>query len=422
MPDTSKTTILYLDTAPSVGGSVISLLELLKGLDKEQYRPLVVCFVDHSYVQRYEQAGAQVIVWNEYQNPDHRPSWAGAARQTIPVKRWREGRFGAKVYHGLGLGLWLLRRGLPRASRLLSIARKNGAGLIHTNIRVGHDREGLIAAWLGRLPCVCHVRHQETLGWFDRRLADTVGKFIYISQAVQESHLSSGIGRDRGEVVYNGLNIADWTRALDPARGRELLGVASAAPLVGIVGRLDKWKGHSVFLQAMVKLKETAPGVRAVVVGDAPPDQAAYRQELEMLTARLGLTETVSFVPFQTELAAVMSALDVVVLASTSPEPFGRVLIEAMAAGKPVVASDSGASREIIDDGQQGVLFPPGEDAALASAIARLLSDRALAKEMGRKGQMRVAERFDATQYVAGVEAIYRDTCSRSTIGNGVKG
>jgi glycosyltransferase involved in cell wall biosynthesis len=302
---------------------------------------------------------------------------------------------------------------LPRATRLLRVARKHGASLIHTNIRVGHDREGIIAAWLGRLPCVCHVRHQEMPGWFDRRLADTVDQFIYISRAVQESHFASGIRLDRGQVVYNGLSIADWNQALNPARGRELLRASLGAPLVGIVGRLDTWKGHPVFLRAVARLKATVPEVRAVVVGDAPPERPTYRQELELLAAQLGLAQTVSFVPFQTELAAVMSALDVAVLASTSPEPFGRVLIEAMAAGKPVVASDSGASREIIEDGQQGILFPPGDDAALASAIARLLGDRGLASEMGHRGQMRVVERFDSAQYVAEVEAVYRDVLAK---------
>ena len=155
------------------------------------------------------------------------------------------------------------------------------------------------------------------------------------------------------------------------------------------------------------------PEVRGVVVGDAPPELPAYRQELEQLAEQLGLARTVSFVPFQTELAAVMSALDVAVLASTSPEPFGRVLIEAMAAGKPVVASDSGASREIVDDGQQGILFPPGDDLALANALNRLLSDRSLAAEMGGRGQRRAAERFDSAQYVAGVEAVYRDVLAK---------
>jgi glycosyltransferase involved in cell wall biosynthesis len=409
VPDTGKTTILYLDTAPAVGGSVISLLELLKGLDKQVYQPVVVTYTGHPYVQRYEQAGAQVVVWNEYQRPDHRPSWTGPIRQAVPVKRWKEGKVGSRVYHGLGLGLWLVRRGLPRASRLLGVARKYGASLVHTNIRVGHDREGIIAAWLGRLPCLCHVRHQESLGWFDRRLAGSVDQFIYISKAVQDSHLSSGIGQDRGRVVYNGVSTADWRRALDPARGRELLGVRPGVPLVGIVARLDSWKGHAVFLRAMARLKEIAPEARGVVVGDAPPELPEYRQELETLSDQLGLAETVSFVPFQTELAPVMSALDVAVLASTTPEPFGRVLIEAMAAGRPVIASDSGASREIIDDGQQGILFPPGDHDALASAIARVLSDPALAAEMGRRGQMRVAERFEAAQYVAGVEAVYQD-------------
>jgi len=104
-----------------------------------------------------------------------------------------------------------------------------------------------------------------------------------------------------------------------------------------------------------------------------------------------------------------MSALDVLVLASTSPEPFGRVLIEAMAAGKPVVATDAGAVREIMTDGVHGLLVPQGDVQALARAIVDVLTDRDLAAAMGQEGQRRATERFGVQQYVDGVEAVYRD-------------
>jgi glycosyltransferase involved in cell wall biosynthesis len=104
-----------------------------------------------------------------------------------------------------------------------------------------------------------------------------------------------------------------------------------------------------------------------------------------------------------------MAALDVLVLASTSPEPFGRVLIEAMAASKPVVATDAGAAREIIADGVQGVLVSPGDAQALARALIRILSDPALAATMGRSGRATVQDRFTAQQYAEGVQAVYRE-------------
>jgi len=350
-----------------------------------------------------------VIVWDVYGATDHRPGWLGAVRDARPVRWWQRSGWGSKLYHGLGLCLWLTRRGLPRAIELLRVAKRRNVRLIHTNIRIGHDREGILAAWLGRLPCVCHIRHQETLGCFDRLLARTVSRFIYISQAVRESHLKSGVPAGKGRIVYNGLNIAAFTAGLDTERGRAILGQSLKTQVVGMVGRLDTWKGHEVFLRAMAILRQTHPAVKAVIVGDPPPDRSNYRRQLELLSEELHLDDVVSFLPFQADVPAVMSALDVLVLASTSPEPFGRVIIEAMAAGKPVIAVDSGAAREILEDGQQGLLVDAGDDVALARAAARLLSDSDLAQSMGRLARLRVAERFGADRYLAGVQATYRE-------------
>jgi len=159
----------------------------------------------------------------------------------------------------------------------------------------------------------------------------------------------------------------------------------------------------------MRRIKDAVPQAKGVVVGDPAPNKLAYRDALLALRNELGLVDTVAFKPFQMDVPVVMSALDVLVLASTSPEPFGRVLIEAMAAGKPVVATDAGASREIIDDGVQGLLVPPRDAEALARSVVYLLTHRDAAAAMGRKGQARVDERFGSQQYVEGVQAVYRE-------------
>jgi glycosyltransferase involved in cell wall biosynthesis len=127
------------------------------------------------------------------------------------------------------------------------------------------------------------------------------------------------------------------------------------------------------------------------------------------LRQELGLSDHVAFHAFRQDVPALMSALDVLVLPSTSPEPFGRVLIEAMAAGKPVVATDAGATSEIIDDGEQGLLVSANDAEAMADAIARLLLDPCLAKAMGQKGRHKVEARFTAQHYVDGVQAVYRE-------------
>src|SRR5512136_1568708 len=161
--------VLYLETALGVGGSVISLYELLKGLDRSRYQPIVVTYANHAYVDKFRALGADVVVWDASETPDHRPQWAGSARSSR-LGRWlRSSGWGTALYHGIGLGFYFARRLWPRVQALRRLILEKQVKLVHTNIRVGHDREGILAAWLAGRPCVSHVRHYERLGWFDRR-------------------------------------------------------------------------------------------------------------------------------------------------------------------------------------------------------------------------------------------------------------
>nr|MBC7244131.1 glycosyltransferase family 4 protein [Chloroflexota bacterium] len=404
-----KHRVLYLDAAPDVGGSVVSLHELLKGLDRTRYEPVVVTYAPHKYVDRFRALGAEVVVWDVYNMPDHRPEWVSGVRQSKFAQWLRKSTWGSSLYHGLGFGILFVRRLWPRARALQRIMSEKEVDLVHTNSLMSHDREGIMAARLVGRPCVCHVRDFEQWDWFEKRLAKMVTRFIYISEAVQKHYVESGVPFSKGRVVYNGLDVAVFASALDAAKGRQSLGIAQDDLAVGIVGRLDSWKGHQIFLEAMAQVREVVPNAKGVIVGDPPPHKPQYRDTLLALCDELGLKDHTIFSGFRVDVPLVMSALDVVVLASTSPEPFGRVLIEAMAAGKPVVATDGGAVREIIEDGVQGLVVPPRDPAALARAITYLLTQRDLAKAMGQRGQAKVRERFSLQQYVDGVQAVYRE-------------
>ena len=403
-----KHCILYLDTAPSTGGSVVSLYELLRNLDRSHYEPLVVSYALHAYVERLRALDLEVIVWDAYAEGDHRPEWVKEARGLGPVRWLRRLPWGSKVYHALGLLMLLGRRVWPRARALRNIIKRNNVALVHTNIRVGHDREGILAAEMAGIPCVSHIRDFEELDWFDRWLAGRVDAFFYISKAVQECHLRAGVAHSKGQVVYNAVDSIAFARTFDVMGTRQTLGLAANDLVVGMVSRLERWKGLEVFLHAMAIVRRRVPQARGMIVGDVVPYDREYRQSLLVLRDELGLSEGVNFCPFQGDMPMTMAALDLLVLASTSPEPFGRVLIEAMAAGKPVVATDSGAAPEIVEHGTNGLLVPAGDVQALANAIVSVLEQPERAKEMGRKGQARVQERFDVRHYVDGVEAVYR--------------
>jgi glycosyltransferase involved in cell wall biosynthesis len=404
-----KYRVLYLDTAPTAGGSVVSLYELLRNLDRSTFAPLVLSYTPHGYVERFQDLGLELVVWNAYGARDHRPRWVQEARQSAPVG-WLRGRaVGAQFYHGLGFAVLLMRRIWPRARAIHDIIRRRRIDLVHTNIRVGHDREGIVAAKMAGVPCVSHIRDFEDLNWFDRRLAGMVGKFIYISKAVQQCHLGAGVPDMKGCVVYNAVDLSAFGSAVDVAGVRKALGLNVDDLVVGMMGRLDRWKGQDVFLRAMPLVMEAVPQARGVVIGDPVPYDQGYHDVLLALRDELGLGRSVLFHPFQQDVPAIMSALDLVVLASTSPEPFGRVLIEAMAAAKPVVATDAGATREIIEDGTHGLLVPAGDAPALAAAIVSILTHRDRALTMGSKGRERVQSQFGMEQYVHSVQAVYHE-------------
>lgn len=404
--------VLYLDTAPTVGGSVVSLYQLLRGIDRTLYKPIVVVYAPHAYVSKFRGLGADVVVLDAYGAQDHRPAWSKAVKHSVPAGWLRRIARGSTLYHTVGFTMLLMSTTWPRARALRRIIIDKRIDLVHTNIRVGHDREGIVAARMAGVPCVCHIRHFERLNWFDRKLAETVGAFIYISESVQRSHLEAGVPCGEGCVVYNGLNISDFVGPLDVSLGRRSFHLTDHDLAVGIVGRLERWKGHEILLRAMTQVVDAVPNAKGVVVGDSVPHEPHYGDELLALRGELGLGDRILFSGFRPDIPTVMSALDVVVLASVAPEPFGRVLIEAMAAGKPVVATDAGAVREIVDDGVQGLLVPPEDVSALASAIIHILTRPDLAAAMGHAGRARARDRFNEQQYVDGVQAVYRELLS----------
>jgi glycosyltransferase involved in cell wall biosynthesis len=175
-------------------------------------------------------------------------------------------------------------------------------------------------------------------------------------------------------------------------------------PTVGVVGRLQRGKGQEIFLQAAAMLAEIRQDLRFIVVGGAILGwEGSYPEDLERLAVDLGIADRIYFAGHQSEVNHWYDALDIVVHASFG-ESFGLVLVEAMALGKPLVATDAGGPLEIVEDGTSGLLVPPGDPEALAEAVGRILTDPALASTLSRGAaersraftEERMAEEFAA--------------------------
>lgn len=209
------------------------------------------------------------------------------------------------------------------------------------------------------------------------------------------------------KVVYPGVELERFDPACleSPQETRRRLGLPTDGPLIGIVGRLQTWKGFHVLVEAMPSVLERFPEARCVMVGGKHDLEPDYPTQLKDKIVSLGLEQSVSMVGLQNNIPEWMQAMDVIIHASDN-EPFGIVIIEAMALGKPVIAGDRGGPTEIITDGVQGLLTPYGDAQALASAILRYLEDRDFAAHMGESARLR-AQEFSTRNYAVNfVEAV----------------
>ncbi|MCZ7936757.1 glycosyltransferase family 4 protein [Agrobacterium salinitolerans] len=223
------------------------------------------------------------------------------------------------------------------------------------------------------------------------------------SEETGRAFIEAGGEADKVRIVYNGFDPAK-ARIYEPgaaARLRAELGLGPQ-PLVGLFGRLSEWKGQHVFLDAIAAME----GVQAVIVGGALFGQEAYEARIREQASRLGLEGRVRFLGFRPDVPELMAAMDVVAHTSIVAEPFGRVVVEAMMCGRPVVATRGGGVTEIIRDGETGLLVPPGNALALAAAIGRILSQPALAERLARKGREDVSQRFSLEETCRSVSAL----------------
>lgn len=399
--------ILYIESAPQAGGSSVSLFELARRIDRRAFQPLVLLCTSNPYRRRFEQAGVRVLSTAGYcsvRSPVYAPAvarararWAGKVRSNgLTRALWQAG----------GLAVRTISQTWPLARRVARIIRQEKIALVHLNDAPELHKAGIIAARLAGVPCICHVRSMPPLDALDRLLARCVTHFIFISKAVESDQRRRGLGRRPGSVLYNALDLAPYA-SLDRQAARRTYALAADDLVVGMMGRIEPWKGQRDVLAAMSVLKPRVPRLRCLVAGTPELDGQWYMDELIAQAGALGLDDVVRFIGYEPDVPRFMAALDVLCHASTQPEPFGRVLIEGMAASLPVVATNAGGVPEIVVAGETGVLVPPSDPASLAAALSTLLINRDQAAALGRCGQTRAAALFNIGRHVAAVEEIY---------------
>jgi glycosyltransferase involved in cell wall biosynthesis len=277
---------------------------------------------------------------------------------------------------------------------------------------------GCFAAIFSRRPLVWHMHDILTAEHFSRNnrrlvigLANRFAtRVVTVSEAGRQSFIASGGHPDLATVVHNGIDPLNFptASAADTSAARRTLDLPADVPVVGLFGRLTRWKGQHVLLEAIAKI----PDVHALLVGGTQfnDDDHAYAETLEGMARRMGLTTRVHFAGFRKDVPAAMSACDLIVHTSTSAEPFGRVIVEAMLSRRPVIATEGGGTVEIITDGVDGRLVPAADPVSLSTAIRNLLDDHSTASRLADAGYYTASERFTLGRFLNQFESIIHES------------
>ena len=300
---------------------------------------------------------------------------------------------------------------LGGALRLARTLRRERLDVLHTHTALAANVLSRLAGRLAAVPVVSHLHIENhlppnrararALRALDNATARLAARVVVVSEDTRRALQAQGYPERLLEVVPNGIGPV---AQLDDESGRRALtelGLLDGAPVVGEIARLCDVKGQRDLIKAVARL----PGVRAVLVGEDLEAGGAYRERLEREAAELGVGDRVLLAGYRPA-ETILPALDVFVLPSWI-EGMPITVLEAMAHGKPVVATAVGGTAEVVVDGETGLLVPPRDPGRLAAAIDRLLSDPELARRLGEAGRARVAERFSAETMAGRVLEIY---------------
>jgi len=364
--------ILSIHNTSDIYGASRSLLVMLRRFSREGCQVHVVLSADGPLIHLLEEHGMFVHVFRSL---------------AVIERRGLDSFWGKLVFcvHYLYSICWL---------SALIIHLK--ADVVHTNTAV--LPAPALAAWLTGRKHLWHIREffSEFPGiWrvYQKYIWLLSTRIITISNAVRDQF--DPCFREKCTTIYNGLGNEAMTVDLDRAR-RFRSTVGDPEFLVGVVGRI-KWvrKGQEVLIKAAAILSDRFPEARYAVVGSVSPGNEDHLVRLHELIREKNLEDKIFFTGDIEEVRDIYAAFDITVVPSVLPEPFGRVVMESMAAGTPVVGSRCGGIPEQIVDGLTGLLFNPGHEEDLARTLAQLMTDKVTLLRMGKEGQRQVRDKFD---------------------------
>ena len=382
--------VLFVHHSNDLYGADVMLLETVKGLDPEQFTPYVVlpddCKAQGGLAAELEKAKIPyqfiplAVIRRKYFKLGHFPTYCLEAVRAIGALRRiiREQRI--QIVH----------------SNTLAVATGALAARITGKKHIWHIHEILVSPKAVR----------KLLHFLAPRMSQAV---ICISNAVRD-HVLADQPQQGGKltVIYNGLSLDRFLAAHDGSAFRSEMGIPPHAPLAGMIGRINHWKGQQIFAQAAKLVLSKIPDAYFVAVGGIFANE---RQSLDGLLAeiqQLGISSRFLISDFRTDTPSVLASMDLYIHPSLSPEPFGLVVVEAMAAGKTVIATAHGGPLEIIEQDSCGYLVEPGSASALANKIIESFENPDQVRSIGIRARERAVGIFSVSHYLEQVEALYK--------------
>ena len=357
--------VAYVIWSLGLGGAEQVVIRLAAGLDRSRFEPIIMCLDEAGvFAEQAGRAGIDLMVLH------------------------KRGPFDLRV-----LG------------RLVNAYRQRRIDVVHTHLW-GANVWGRIAARLAGVRTVIATEHNVDT-WkrgyhfaMDRLLARWTTTLVAVSQQVREFYEQRGVGRGRWRVIYNGVEVpSEGTRHRNGSY--QEWGIASHEPVVGLIGRLAPAKRPDLFVEAVARAVRDLPQLKALIVGDGP-----MRPQVEAQVTRLGLTGRIILTGTRQDVPRLVAGLDALVF-SSEREGLSMAMLEAMAAGVPVIATRVGGTPELIESGVSGILVEPGRADALATELVALLQTPATVTQLGDAARRRVAERFSLRAMVQTYETLY---------------
>lgn len=376
--------ILYLHAGAELYGADIVLLELVKGLDKNEYYPIVVLPNDGPLVEKLKEKNIEVII------------------EKYPILR--------RKYFNLKGIINYCYEYLKCSKKIVKIVKDKKIDIIHINTAA--VLEGCYIKKATNKKMIWHI-HEILLKpkivstFIYKMIAKYSDEIVCVSNAVKE-HFEQITKRKGIKVIYNGVDNKKFNCDNDSLYLKKEFGIKDNEIVIGMIGRINAWKGQNDFLEAVNKVFDRVSNSKAILVGGVFEGQEWRIEDLKKKIENSKYSDRIILSDFRSDINNIHNLIDIFVLPSTNPDPLPTVVLEAMASGKTIVAYRHGGVCEMVKENYNGLFAEVGNVDELANQIVELANNEELRKNMGKNSMIRQRENFSLDSYVKNFERIYK--------------